>query len=232
MNSKIYLKDLGRLLKDNIIFILIVTVICTGIGYGLSHFVMKKSFTATTSLVVTTKTSKSASSEKDVYQEILRDNRLLNKVKKSLNLTMSTNQLIDNVSINADEADVDKSTSHTYWLTVGGNDEQQCKKTVIYLSKKLKPELLKLKGVESVKSFGHNQVSTVQTAPHYKVITIIWGVVGLLIPIMVILFSWLYDGSFKRSIDIEDVLDLPVYGIIPSEESAEKADRKRKDRQS
>jgi capsular polysaccharide biosynthesis protein len=232
LNSKINIKDLGRLLKNNIIFILIFTVVFTGIGYGLSHFVMQESFTATTSLVVTTRTSKSASSEKDVYQEILRDNRFLKEAKKSLNLTIPTKQLIDNVFISADETDVDKSSTHTYWLTVGGNNEQQCKKTVIYLSKKMKPELLKLKEVESVKSYGHNQVSVVQTAPHYKVITLTWGIIGLLIPIMIILFSWLYDGSFKRSTDIEEVLDLPVYGIIPNEESAEKADRKRKDKQS
>jgi capsular polysaccharide biosynthesis protein len=232
LSSKINLKDLGRLLINNIIFILIIAVICTGIGYGLSHFVMQKAFTATTSLVVTTKTSKSASSERDVYQEILRNNQFLKKAKNTLNLTMSTNQLIDNVSINMDEADVDKSSSHTYWLTVGGNDEQQCKRTAIYLSQKIKPELLKLKEVESVKSYGHNQVSIVQTAPHYKVITLTWGIVGLLVPIIVILFSWLYDGSFKRSTDIEETLDLPVYGIIPSEESAEKVDGKRKDKRS
>lgn len=221
-----------RLLKNNILFILITIVICTGIGYGLSHFVMQKSFTATTSLVVTTKTSKSAVSEKDIYQEILRDNRFLNKAKKSLNLAMTTNQLTDSVSINADEADVDKSRSHAYWLTVAGKNEQECKKAAIYLSRKLKPELLKLKEVESVKVYGHNRVSTIQTAPHYKVITMTWGVVGLLIPIIIILFSWLYDGSFKRSTEIEETLNLPVYGIIPSEESAEKVDGKRKDERS
>jgi capsular polysaccharide biosynthesis protein len=230
LKSEINIKDLLRLLKFNLIFIILTAIVFTGIGYLLSHYVMQKSFTATTSLVVTTKTSKSATSERDIYQEMLRDNQFLAKARKSLNLPISTDQLINSVSISADASDVDKSTSHTYWLTVGGNNEQQCKKTVIYLSKKMKPELLKLKEVESVKSYGHHQVSVVQTAPHYKVITLTWGVIGLLIPIMIILFSWLYDGSFKRNADIEETLDLPVYGIIPSEESAEKVDGKRKDK--
>lgn len=232
MDSNIKLRDLGRLLKNNLIFIIVTTIVFSGIGYVLSHYIMKKAFTATTSLVVTTKISKSATSEKNIYQEILKDNQFLSKTRKSLELPISINQLTDSVSISTDEADVDKSTSHTYWLTVAGEDEQQCKKTAIYLSQRIKPELLKLKEVEAVKVYGHNRVSTMQTAPHYKVVTLTWGVVGLLIPIMIVLFSWLYDGSFKRSIEIEEVLYLPVYGIIPSEESAEKVDNKRRDKQS
>lgn len=232
MNPKINLKDLLRLLKNNLIFIIVMTVVFTGIGYVFSHHIMQKYFTATTSLAVTTKKPKSATSERNIYQETLRDNRFLGKARKKLDLSISTNQLVDSVSLSSDKEDVDKSTSHAYWLTVSGGDRQECKRTVLYLSKKLKPELLKLKEVESVKTYGHNQVSIVQTAPHYKVITMTWGIVGLLIPIFVILFSWLHDGSFKRSAEIENALNLPVYGIIPDEESARKVDKKRKDKQS
>jgi capsular polysaccharide biosynthesis protein len=232
LKPEINTKDLLRLLKNNLIFIIVITFAFTAVGYILSHYVMQKSYSATTSLVVTTKTPKSAISERNIYQEILRDKQFLSKARKSLDLSISTDQLINSVSINTDAEDVDKSSSHTYWLTVSGNDEQQCKKTVIYLSQKLKLKLLKLKEVESVKLHGRNQVSSMQTAPHYNRTTATWGVIGLLISIMIILFSWLYDDSFKRSTDIEEMLDLPVYGIIPNEESAEKVDDKRKDKQS
>lgn len=232
LGSNINLRDLLRLLKNNLIFIIVTTIVFSSVGFVLSHYIMKKAYTATTSLVVTTKTSKFATSEKDSYQEMVRDNQFLDKARKALHLSTPTTQLIDKVSISFDAEDVDKSTSHTYWLTVAGEDEQQCKKTVIYLSQKIKPELLKLKEVEMVKVYGPNRVSTMQTAPHYKVITLTCGVVGLLIPIIVILFSWLYDGSFKRSAEIEDALNLPVYGIIPNQDSAAKVDQKRKENKS
>jgi capsular polysaccharide biosynthesis protein len=232
LNSKINLKDLLRLLKNNLIFIIVIMVAFTGIGYVLSHYVMQEHFTATTSLIVATKKPKSAETERSIYQEMLRDNQFLKKVRKNLDLSISMDQLVDSVSLSVDEKDVDKSTSHAYWLTVSGSDKKECKKTVLYLSKKLKPELLKLKEVESVKTYSHNQVATMQTAPHYKVITTTWGIVGLLIPIFIILFSWLHDGTFKRSTEIEQALDLPVYGVIPDEKSAKKVDGKRKDKQS
>lgn len=230
MDSQINLKDLYRLIKNNLIIILLVTAICTGIGYTLSHFVMQKYYSAATSLIVTTKTSKYADTEKEIYQEALRSNRFLRKTKNKLKLPMPVSQLAGNVSINTNGQDVEKSTSHIYWLVVNGNNEQQCRKTAIYLSRNLKSELLTIKGVESVKTHGKRQVSTMQTAPHYKKITITWGISGFIISIMIVLFSWLYDDSFKRNADIEEMLDLPVYGIIPSKESAEKVDGKRKDK--
>jgi len=232
LDSNINLKDLVRLLKNNLIIIIVTTIVFTGVGYILSHYIMKKAYTATTSLVVTTNTSKFATSEKDIYQEMVRDNQFIDKARKALHLSTPTAQLTDKVSISFDAADVDKSTSHPYWLTVAGEDEQQCKRTAIYLSQKIKPELLKLKEVKNVKVYGINRVSIVQTAPHYKVITLTWGVVGLLIPIIIILFSWLYDNSFKRSTEIENVIGLPVYGIIPDQNSAAKVDQKRKENKS
>ena len=229
--SVINLKDLFRLIKRNIVFILITTIVCTGIGYGLSHYVLKKTFQATTSIVVMTKTAKSATSEKDAYQEMLRSNRLLKQAKKDLKLTVPVEQLIGSVSIHGNDADVDKSTSHTYWLTVGGDDAMQCRKTANYLSGRLQKQLMTLKDVESVKSYGHNQTSLMQTAPHYKKITLTWGIAGLLISLLIVIFAWLYDCSFKRSSDITEALDLPVLGLIPTEESAAAVDAKRKDGQ-
>ena len=232
MNSEINLKNIQQLLRNNIIFFIITTLFFTGVGYALSHYVMQKTYSSSISLIVTTETSKRADTEKDIYQEILRSNLLIKKAKDKFHLKEPVSQLASNVSINISEQDVSKSTTHTYWLVVNGDDEHKCRKTAIFLSKNLKPELLKVKGVESVKSYGKHQISSMQTAPHYKKITITWGITGFIASIMIVLFSWLYDGSFKRSTDIEEVLDLPVYGIIPSEESAEKVDGKRKDERS
>lgn len=229
--SAINLKDLFRLIKRNIVFILVATIVCTGIGYGLSHYVMKKTFQATTSIVVTTKTATSATSNQDQYQEMLRSNQLLGQAKKDLKLTPSMEQLINGVSIKGNESDVDKSTSHTYWLNVDGDDAVKCRKTAVYLSNHLQKQLKTLKGVESVKSYGHNQTSLMQTAPHYKKITLTWGITGLLISLLIVIFAWLYDRSFKRSSEIIEALDLPVLGIIPTEESAAVVDAKRKDGQ-
>lgn len=229
--SKINLKDLFRLIKNNIIFVLAFTIICTGIGYAFSHYVMKKTFSATTSIVVTTKTATSATSDEDQYQEMLRSNRLLRQTKEDLKLSTSVGQLINDVSIHGNKEDVDKSTSHTYWLTVGGDDAAQCQKTANYLSIHLQKQLLTLRNVESVKSYGHNQTSLMQTAPHYKKITLTWGIAGLLISLLIVAFAWLYDRSFKRSSEITEALDLPVLGIIPTEESAAVVDAKRKDSQ-
>lgn len=227
--SAMNLKDLFRLFKRNIVFILAVTIVCTGIGYGLSHYVMKKTFQATTSIVVTTKTSTSATSSQDQYQEMLRSNQLLGQAKKDLKLTRPMEQLINDVSIKGNESDVDKSTSHTYWLNVNGDDAAQCRKTAVYLSTRLQKQIKTLKNVESVKSYGHNQTSLIQTAPHYKKITLTWGIVGLLISLLIVVFAWLYDRSFKRSSDITEALGLPVLGIIPTGESAAAVDAKRKD---
>jgi capsular polysaccharide biosynthesis protein len=229
--SVINLKDLFRLIKRNVAFILSITIVCIGVGYCLSHYMMKKTFAATTSIVVTTRTTTSVTSEQDAYQEILRSNRFLSQAKKDLKLSTSVDKLINDVSIHGNEADVDKSTSHTYWLTVGGNNASQCRKTAVYLSTRLQKQLKTLKNVESVKSYGHNQTSLIQTAPHYKKITLTWGIVGLLISLLIVVFAWLYDRSFKRSSDIVEALDLPVLGIIPTEDSAAAVDAGRKDGQ-
>lgn len=231
MNARINLRDLFRLIKYNIVFILIMTIVFTGVGYGLSHYVMKKTFAATTSMVVTTKTAKTSTSDKDQYQEMLRSNRFLSQAKKDLNLSTSIDQLINDVSIHSNDADIDKSTTHTYWLTVGGDNAEQCRKTAVYLNTRLQKQLMKLKDVESAKSYGRNQTSLIQTAPHYNKITLIWGIVGLLISLLIVVFSWLYDRSFKRSSDITEALDLPVLGLIPTENSAAAVDAKRKDGQ-
>ena len=95
--------ELLQALKEKIALILVMTVICAGLSWGVSSFILPKKYEASVNMIVNTRTeivgvvtSDSISSAQDLvdtYAIIIKSNKVLNQVIDTLGLTMTYEEL-------------------------------------------------------------------------------------------------------------------------------------------
>lgn len=210
--------------------ILLVTFVCTLLGYVVSAFLMTPQYAATAQLFVNNKASDSSNASNDIqssdiqassdlvstYSVILRGHAVMQQVVTDCNLDMTYSELQEKVTVEA------VNDTQVMEITVKDKDPNTALAICTDIVSLAPDAILRSVDAGSVKVVDEPWTSGKQVSPNVKKNTLICGLLGLLGSIVVVVVIELTNNKFRSAEDVKDVLDLQVLGIIPLENSNNK----------
>ncbi len=220
---EIDLSEILNIVKKNLLWILASGVVVGMIGFIISVFVLTPIYEASATMIVNTRQDQnanvtndqllSAKNLVDTYAIIIQSDRVLEPVIQKLNLDESYEKLVKKVSV--------QDVNNTQVMRIAVKDSNAEKaKAINDEIVEVAPEII-MDSVEagSVKVISYPTISQKPVSPNVKKNTAIATLLGVLAMFGIAVLRHLNDNTFKSETDIQQQLDLPILGVIPTTES-------------
>ena len=214
--------ELLQALKEKIALILVMTIICAGLSWGVSSFILPKKYEASVNMIVNTRTeivgvvtSDSISSAQDLvdtYAIIIKSNKVLNQVIDTLGLSMSYEELSEQIRVDP--------IRNTQVMKIAAQcpDAAQAALIVQTISE-IAPSIV-ADAVEagSCKVVSDVYTSTKPVTPDVPRNTMIVAALGFLAVCSLVVLRELFNDYIVDEADMEKRLGLTAIGVIPDVE--------------
>lgn len=199
--------DLIELLKHllrNIKTILVVTLVSGLITFGVTQFILPKSYTSSTDITIMPQ------GELLDYTSYLNGNVVLERVGSETNIDVDT--LLQNIVITRDE-----SNPYNYNITTTTNNSKLSYRVVKNVVKAFKKEMMSDLSLSSVAIVNEAQVNTTPVSPDVKKNTLIGTLIGLVLSVLYFVLRFLFNKHFINDKEVEMFLGVDVLAEIPME---------------
>lgn len=199
--------DLIELLKHllrNIKTILVVTLVSGLITFGVTQFILPKSYTSSTDITIMPQ------GELLDYTSYLNGNVVLERVGSETNIDVDT--LLQNIVITRDE-----SNPYNYNITTTTNNPKLSYRVVKNVVKAFKKEMMSDLSLSSVAIVNEAQVNTTPVSPDVKKNTLIGTLIGLVLSVLYFVLRFLFNKHFINDKEVEMFLGVDVLAEIPME---------------
>ena len=199
--------DLIELLKHllrNIKTILVVTLFCGLITFGVTQFILPKSYTSSTDITIMPQ------GELLDYTSYLNGNVVLERVGSETNIDVDT--LLQNIVITRDE-----SNPYNYNITITTNNPKLSYRVVKSVVKAFKKEMMSELSLSSVAVVNEAQVNTMPVSPDVKKNTLMGTLIGLVLSVLYCVLRFLFNKHFINDKEVEMFLGVDVLAEIPME---------------
>jgi capsular polysaccharide biosynthesis protein len=229
---EIDLKDLLLEILGYWKLIVVVAALAAVIGFAVSEFMMVPEYESTSELYVLTKSTtitslsdiQTSTSLTNDYIVVIKGRPVLEQVIENLGLNETYASLRGRVSVN------NPSNSRLLDITVTDTDPVMAKKIAdeiadvgsAFIAQKL------VQDPPEIVQYGYSDGSPV--SPNVKKNTILGGLLGAVLAIVIIAVSYLFNDSILGPEDIEKKLGMHVLGTLPLEDSEDDGDRRKKKR--
>lgn len=197
--------DLIELLKHllrNIKTILITTLVIGLITFGVTQFILPKSYTSSTDITIMPQ------GELLDYTSYLNGNVVLDRVASETN--MDVDMLLQNVVVTRDE-----SNPYNYNIMTTTNDPKLFCRVVKNVVKAFKKEMMSDLSLSSVAIVNEAQVNTTPVSPDVKKNTLIGTLIGLVLSVLYFVLRFLFNKHFINDKEVEMFLGVDVLAEIP-----------------
>lgn len=232
MNAKIELQDIVRLIRRKIVLITISSFFCAGLLGVYSFFTSKETYSIQANLVLSPQNDERGFQVQDftIYEKMLGTYIELGKTEI---LTQRVNSLfppeviqsILSVNLTA------KPDSQVLIVTLTGLDKNYLES---YMEKYL--EVYQELSSENLQEFRLKLLSTDRIKINRVITKHIFKIavgffLGISLPIFFVILVYLLQDKVKSAIELSQIFDLPLLGIIPKDKKQEKVSRhKRRER--
>lgn len=226
--EEINLKELFDYLKERILVITIIVLAVLVVGCVYSIFLKTPMYKSQTTFVLVSDdgtagggsySQAEANLNKNLvatYSDLVKSNRVIDKVIKNLSLSYSVNGLKSRITVT--------NTTNTEIIKINVEDADRA------LAAAIANEIIKVFGEEIKEIYRLQNVSIVdkaveaESAYNVNIVKdiIIYLLVGLVIACGSIFVVFYFDTSIKSADEIEKKLGLPVFGIVPKVRYKEK----------
>lgn len=213
--------QLFRTLWKRKLVILLVAIITSSVAFAYSTFVIKPEFTSTTRIYVVNRNQgeKSGLTNQDLqagsylvkdYREIILSQDVLEKVVSDLKLDLTPKGLANKIKVTVP---VD-----TRIVSISVNDRVPEEASLIAnsLREVAAQKIISITRVSDVTTLEEARPAISPSSPNIRRNTVIGAGLGAGLVIVVVLLIELFDDRVKRPEDIEDVMEIPLLGIIPN----------------
>ncbi|MBF1111193.1 MAG: capsular biosynthesis protein CpsC [Streptococcus sp.] len=211
---------LNTLWKRKLIIALVAIVTGT-VAFAYSKFIIKPEYTSTTRIYVVNRNQgdKPGLTNQDLqagsylvkdYREIILSQDVLEKVVTDLKLNMSTKGLASKVQVTVP---VD-----TRIVSISVKDKQpdEASRIANSLREVAAQKIINVTRVSDVTTLEEARPATSPSSPNIRRNTLVGFLGGLGVVVVVVLLIELFDVRVKRPEDIEDVMQIPLLGVIPN----------------
>ena len=213
--------QLFRTLWKRKLVILLVAIITSSVAFAYSTFVIKPEFTSTTRIYVVNRNQgeKSGLTNQDLqagsylvkdYREIILSQDVLEKVVSDLKLDLTPKGLANKIKVTVP---VD-----TRIVSISVNDRvpEEASRIANSLREVAAQKIISITRVSDVTTLEEARPAISPSSPNIRRNTVIGAGLGSGLVIVVVLLIELFDDRVKRPVDIEDVMEIPLLGIIPN----------------
>lgn len=199
--------DLIELLKDiikNIKFIVTITFVCGVVVFGVSQFILPKSYVSSADItIIPAGTSIDCTS-------YLTGNKVLNEV---------SNQVGEDNMVLAENIEVTRDTNNTYNYNIKAttNDPKLSYRVVKNVVKEFKNSMMSELNLSSVTTMNEPQINTTPVSPNVKKNTLIGTFVGFVVSMGIVVLRFLFDKHLRNVEEAEMFLGVDVLAEIPME---------------
>ncbi|WP_226536286.1 YveK family protein [Fictibacillus halophilus] len=234
MEETISLKDIAYTLRKRFMLIAVIAAIAVAVSGIISYFILTPVYQASTQILVNQKSNEQPVLDANqirtnveminTYSVIIKSPTILNKVVEDLNLQQSTDALTSKITVNSEQ------NAQVFNLTVQDEDPAQAVKLANAISDTFSKEVPNIMNVDNVKVLSpavlKENPSPIKPKPLLNIAIAL--VVGLMAGVGIAFLLEYLDNTIKTEEDIQNVLQLPVLGVIPKiAVEDEKAPRKK-----
>ena len=211
---------LNTLWKRKLI-IALVAIVTGAIAFAYSSFIIKPEYTSTTRIYVVNRNQgdKTGLTNQDLqagsylvkdYREIILSQDVLEKVVTDLKLNMSTKGLASKI-----QGTVPVDT-RIVSISVKDKQPEEASRIANSLREVAAQKIINVTRVSDVTTLEEARPATSPSSPNIRRNTLIAFLGGLGVVVVVVLLIELLDVRVKRPEDIEDVMQIPLLGVIPN----------------
>lgn len=198
-------------------FIIFIALVVGTIALLGSVFLIKPKYTSTTRIYVVSRTADSITNQdlqagsylvKD-YQEVITSNEVLSSVIDKEKLSLTPNELSSMISVTI------PTDTRVISISVEDDNAQEAT-TIANTVREVAAEKIKaVTKVDDVTTLEAAEVPKEPSSPNIKRNTLIGVIAGGVLAVISIIILEILDDRVRRPEDIEDVLELPLLGIVP-----------------
>lgn len=218
-NENIEFNRILDILKNRIIFIVLILIVFTVLGYWYSYYCVTPEYKSTSTLLLIPNNDNSKSitnsdltlnsSLISTYSNIAKNSKVLKQVINNLNLDMTEGELLENIQIN-----IVKDT-HIMEIAVTNPDAQRAMDITKEISKVFLNEIQEIYNLDNIGIVDEAQLpNQPYNINHIKDIAMFF-VIGIVVNIIYIMLVYLFDNTIKKEEDIERYTKIKALGNIP-----------------
>ncbi|MCP1188539.1 Wzz/FepE/Etk N-terminal domain-containing protein [Priestia flexa] len=229
MEETIDIKELFQTLKKRLWLIGLITIVAAIISAVISFFVLTPIYQSQTQILVNqAKSDQQLYNANEVqtniqlintYNVIITSPAILDTVKNDLNLTETVDELTEKIEVSS------ATNSQVVEITVKDSSPHLAAKIANKTAEVFQSEISKIMNIDNVsilsKAEVKDDVSPVKPQPLLNIAIAI--VVGLMLGVGVAFLLEYLDNTLKTEQDIEQILELPVIGVITNIKDVPKA---------
>lgn len=220
MEETMDLREILQIIYKRLWFIILVTLVCIISSGIISFFVLDSIYEASTTLMVS-KTRDDQSSNlqyNDIlmnqklvktYSEIVKSNRVLEKVIEQLDLDMTTGDLKNKIQVSS------VSDTEIIRIAVQDKDPNFATELANSIAVVFMGEIGSIMKMDNVQFIDPAKVPIDPVKPRPLLNIAIAAVLGVMISVFIVFFVEYFDNTVKTVDDVENKLGLPVLGSIP-----------------
>lgn len=220
MEETLSLKEIIKIIRKRLLLIIILTAISIGISVGISFYVLTPIYEAQTQILVNQKSNPEEayswnSTEIDLrlintYNVIITSPVILTPVIEKLDLDVTPEQLTNQISISNES---NSKVVNISVLDANPSKAVEISNTVAEVFKDQIPKLMSVDNI-SILSAAKLRDNPSPVKPNKMLNIAIAGVIGLMVGIGLAFLLELLDTKVNDEQDVEDILGLPVIGVV------------------
>ncbi|HEV5363344.1 TPA: capsular biosynthesis protein CpsC [Streptococcus pneumoniae] len=212
--------QLFRSLWKRKLVILLVAIITSSVAFAYSTFVIKPEFTSTTRIYVVNRDQgeKSGLTNQDLqagtylvkdYREIILSQDVLEEVVSDLKLDLTPKGLANKIKVTVP---VD---TRIVSISVKDKQPEEASRIANSLREVAAEKIDAVTRVSDVTTLEEARPATTPSSPNVRRNTLFGFLGGAVVTVIAVLLIELLDTRVKRPEDVEDVLQIPLLGLVP-----------------
>lgn len=210
-----------KILWKRKMLIVLVAFVTGAVAFAYSSFIVQPEFTSTTRIYVVNRNQGDGQglTNQDLqagsylvkdYREIILSQDVLEKVITDLKLDFSPKALSDKIKVTVP---VD---TRIVSISVKDRAPEEASRIANTLREVASKKIISVTRVSDVTTLEEARPATSPSSPNIRAISIVSLLAGAVVTIIIILMMELLDTRVKRSEDIEDVMQIPLLGVVPN----------------
>ncbi|BAK27809.1 Wzz/FepE/Etk N-terminal domain-containing protein [Streptococcus gallolyticus subsp. gallolyticus] len=199
-------------------FIIFIALVVGTVALLGSVFLIKPKYTSTTRIYVVSRSSDSSLTNQDLqagsylvndYKEVITSNEVLSSVISQENLSLSTSELSNMISVNI------PTDTRVISISVEDTDAQEASDIANTIREVAAEKIKSVTKVDDVTTLEAAEVASKPSSPNIKRNAALGALVGGFLAIVGILVLEVLDDRVRRPEDVEEVLGMTLLGVVP-----------------
>lgn len=213
--------DLGaifKLLKKNLLMIIIVSFLFAGVGFTASTFFMKKKFSSNATIYITPKITEQGTIDYNSlqtnsrmvnnYMEILKGETILSKVAKQVGME-NYKDVLESMDIsNAQDTEIISITSTT-------TNPELSRDIVANTISIFTDEMIDILNLSNVTVINEPKVNDKAVSPSKSKFTVLGFLGGFIVSCGILCLQYVFDKRLRTREEVENFLGVPVLATVP-----------------